>query len=291
MYSHRNLKNPVEGIFISNSRKKLSNPSMCKKLMTLKSQIKLTCVEDSDRVLYNPLVRLEELGTRYFGVIVDFEGVIDSPNFEYEREAWRTLAVEENLKEPTPIELKKAEGMKFNDAICQVFCWTRDPQRIESLLKRRRGILTEQNIEARRGGARLESFTRLCTLFHTWKIPVAIVSSSRIRESLELELKKLYKQQNRTIFLVGSDDFAHSLPDIDSFTTAAEILSRPLQRCVVISNSIFSIEAAKDLQMKCVIISDRFKAWELHEADIIVKDLEELTFQRFQSLFAAETEN
>ena len=77
----------------------------------------------------------------------------------------------------------------------------------------------------------------------------------------------------------------------DSFTTAAEILSRPLQRCVVISNSIFSIEAAKDLQMKCVIISDRFKAWELHEADIIVKDLEELTFQRFQSLFSAETEN
>ena len=284
--------NSVEGIFISDLRKKFLNHSRCRKLMTLKSRIKLTCIKDSNEVLHNPLQRLEEMGTRHFGVIVDFEGIVDSPKFEYEREAWHTLAKEENLKEPTPFELKKAEGMKYGDVICQVFCWTRDPKRIESLIYRWRGIVAEQNIgNSRRDGSKLESFTKLCTLFRKWKIPVAVVSSSRIRESLELELKYLYKQQKCVTVLVGSDDYAHSLPDTGSYMLAAEILSRPLHRCVVISNSLFSIEAAKDLQMKCIVISNRFKAWELHEADLIIAELEELTFQRFQTLFAAESEN
>jgi 5-amino-6-(5-phospho-D-ribitylamino)uracil phosphatase len=260
----------------------------------VRPKVPASYVSEANENLHNPLMNLEKLGTRWFGVIIDFEGVISCPDYKHEQEVWQILAVEEKQKEPSAYDFKKAEGMKQSEVLSQIFCWTRDPDRIKLILKRKQDLLEKLHLERenrKEDGmttkANLSSFFSLC---ETWRIPVAILSSRKNREELEEILRNITHDwtEEFTKYIVGCDEFSHGLPDTGSYILASQVISRPSSRCIVISNSILSIEAAKDLNMKSIIISGKYKPWELHEADLVVSNLEDLTFQGFQTLIAYE---
>jgi len=81
-----------------------------------------------DPKLHNPLLRLERMGCGWLGVVFEWEGVIVEDDAELERQAWLTLAQEEGKSPPPAFLLRRVEGMKNEQAISEVLCWSRTPR-------------------------------------------------------------------------------------------------------------------------------------------------------------------
>lgn len=65
-----------------------------------------------DPSLHNPLQRLHRLGTGWFGVIMEYEGVLVEDTSQHHSKAWEMLGEEEGKTRPFNWALKRAEGMK-----------------------------------------------------------------------------------------------------------------------------------------------------------------------------------
>ena len=65
-----------------------------------------------DPSLHNPLQRLHRLGPGWFGVILEYEGVLVEDTSELHSRAWQMLGEEEGKPRPFAWALKRAEGMK-----------------------------------------------------------------------------------------------------------------------------------------------------------------------------------
>lgn len=65
-----------------------------------------------DPTLHNPLQRLHRLGPGWFGVILEYEGVLVEDTSDLHSKAWQMLGEEEGKPRPFNWALKRAEGMK-----------------------------------------------------------------------------------------------------------------------------------------------------------------------------------
>lgn len=65
-----------------------------------------------DPSLHNPLQRMHRLGTGWFGVIFEYEGVIVEDAHDNHTRAWLELMEKEGRAKPMQWALKRAEGMK-----------------------------------------------------------------------------------------------------------------------------------------------------------------------------------
>jgi hypothetical protein len=83
-----------------------------------------------DKWLQNPLLRLERFGVGWFGVVLDWEGVIVDEDPKVERRVWEAVAEEEGRPLPPAWLLRRAEGMKTEQVVAEVLCWTRDPMQV-----------------------------------------------------------------------------------------------------------------------------------------------------------------
>ena len=72
-----------------------------------------------DPSLHNPLQRLHRLGPGWFGVILEYEGVLVEDTSDLHSKAWQMLGDEEGKPRPFNWALKRAEGMKSE----QVYFW------------------------------------------------------------------------------------------------------------------------------------------------------------------------
>ena len=70
----------------------------------------------------------------WLGVIFEWEGVIVEDDAELERQTWLTLAQEEGKSSPPAFVLRRVEGMKNEQAISEVLCWSRDPSELRSFI-------------------------------------------------------------------------------------------------------------------------------------------------------------
>lgn len=72
-----------------------------------------------DPSLHNPLQRLHRLGPGWFGVILEYEGVLVEDTSELHSKAWQMLGEEEGKPRPFNWALKRAEGMK-SEQVCDM---------------------------------------------------------------------------------------------------------------------------------------------------------------------------
>ncbi|KAH9719582.1 5-amino-6-(5-phospho-D-ribitylamino)uracil phosphatase [Citrus sinensis] len=86
--------------------------------------------------LHNPLLRQERMGCGWLGAIFEWEGVIIEDNPDLEKQAWLTLAQEEGKSPPPAFILRRIEGMKNEQAISEVLCWSRDPAELRRMASR-----------------------------------------------------------------------------------------------------------------------------------------------------------
>ena len=242
----------------------------------------------------NPLERLEELGTRRFGALFEFEGVLVSCSRKSEQEDWVKLASEHHLKTPSDYELRVAYRRKSDFAISQIFHWELDSQRVKYLSEQKSLLLYEKVLKTTSLRETVRSFLQL---LHKFGIPCAVYSSqfttSQLSDLLHLlQVAEYFLPRPNTAhsesLIIGCDYLQNGLPDTEIFTTLANKLSRSISKCVVLSDNHLAIEATSELGMKCVIVATTESVWELQHADMVVTSLSCISFRNLQNLFRLE---
>ncbi|KAG6542213.1 hypothetical protein Mapa_016341 [Marchantia paleacea] len=232
-----------------------------------------------DTSLQNPLLRQHRMGCGWLGVILEWEGVIVEDDVDLERMSWTALAEEEGRRPPPTFILKRAEGMKNEQALSEVLCWTRDFLQLKRLALRKEELYEEmqKGIYRLLPGARefVESIKK-------YEIPIAI-ASTRPRKYIERAIEAV-GMEGFFSEVIAAEDTYRGKPDPEMFLYAAERLNFIPERCIVFGNSNTSIEAAHDALMKCVAIAGKHPIYELGAADLVVRRLDDLSMVDLKNL-------
>ncbi|XP_021895312.1 5-amino-6-(5-phospho-D-ribitylamino)uracil phosphatase, chloroplastic [Carica papaya] len=234
--------------------------------------------------LHNPLLRQERMGCGWLGAIFEWEGVLIEDNPDLERQAWLVLAQEEGKSPPPGFILRRIEGMKNEQAISEVLCWSRDPAELKRMASRKEDIY-----QALQGGMyrlRIGSREFVNVLMH-YKIPMALVST-RPRKPLETAIRSIEIEGNFSV-IVAAEDVHRGKPDPEMFVYAAQLLEVIPERCIVFGNSNQTVEAAHDARMKCVAVASKHPMYELGAADLVVRSLDELSVVDLKNLADIES--
>lgn len=234
--------------------------------------------------LHNPLLRQERMGCGWLGAIFEWEGVIIEDNPDLEKQAWLALSQEEGKSPPPAFILKRIEGMKNEQAISEVLCWSRDPAQLRRMASRK-----EEIYQALQGGMyRLRSGSHeFVNVLMNYKIPMALVST-RPRKTLETAIGTIGIEGYFSV-IVAAEDVYRGKPDPEMFVYAAQLLNFIPERCIVFGNSNQTVEAAHDARMKCVAVASKHPVYELGAADLVVRHLDELSVVDLKNLAAVES--
>ncbi|XP_023553275.1 5-amino-6-(5-phospho-D-ribitylamino)uracil phosphatase, chloroplastic-like [Cucurbita pepo subsp. pepo] len=234
--------------------------------------------------LQNPLLRQERMGCGWLGAIFEWEGVLIEDNPDIEKQAWLALSEEEGKSPPPAFILRRIEGMKNEQAISEVLCWSRDPSQLRRMAARK-----EEIYQALQGGIyRLRAGSKefVNVLMH-YKIPMALVST-RPREALESAMGTIGIDGDFNV-VIAAEDVHRGKPDPEMFVYAAQLLNFIPERCIVFGNSNQTVEAAHDARMKCVAVASKHPVYELAAADLVVRYLDELTVVDLKNLADIES--
>ncbi|KAM0938851.1 putative sugar-terminal-phosphatase [Dioscorea sansibarensis] len=232
-----------------------------------------------DPALHNPLLRQERMGCGWLGVIFEWEGVVVEYDPELEKQAWLALSQEEGKSPPPAFILKRIEGMKNEQAIAEVLCWSRDPSELRRLASRKEEMYQRLNGEFHQFRTGSQEF--LGSLINHG-IPMA-VASTRPRKFLEESMLAVGVEGSFSA-IVAAEDVYRGKPDPEMFVYAAQLLSVIPERCIVFGNSNSTVEAAHDAQMKCVAVASKHPVYELGAADLVVRRLDELSIVDLKNL-------
>uniref|UniRef100_A0A0A9DGR5 Genetic modifier n=1 Tax=Arundo donax TaxID=35708 RepID=A0A0A9DGR5_ARUDO len=226
----------------------------------------------------------EKVTGNRLGVILEWEGVVvedDDPDLE--PRVWYVLSLEEAKSFPPDAVLKEIEGMRTDQAISEVLCWSENPEEIQRLAARKEVIY-----QTLRGGyykLRPGVLDFLNTLVD-FDIPMAI-AAPRSRLSLEEGIKTV-GLQGYFDAIVALEDFCQGKPDGEMFEVAAEQLGLEPDVCVVFGNSNLTTESAHIAGMRCVAVAGRHPAYELQAANHVVRWLDQLSVVDLQRLASGE---
>lgn len=128
------------------------------------------------------------------------------------------------------------------------------------------------------------SLTALLNELETNNISKGVgTSSSRFRAIKILDWSGL---RNYFPVLVAAEDVRNHKPSPDTFLKVAQKLSAPPENCIVIEDSYSGILAAKIAKMRAIGYLGKHNSMEdLVDADLIVKDFSELSYQKLSSMF------
>ncbi|XVF41429.1 hypothetical protein PTKIN_Ptkin01aG0279300 [Pterospermum kingtungense] len=234
--------------------------------------------------LHNPLLRQERMGCGWLGALFEWEGVIIEDNPQLEKQAWLALAEEEGKSPPPAFILRRIEGMKNEQAISEVLCWSRDPAQLRRMAARK-----EEIFQALHGGIyRLRNGSQeFVNALTCYKIPMALVST-RPRKVLETAIRAIGIEGYFSV-IVTAEDVHRGKPDPEMFVYAAQLLKFIPERCIVFGNSNQTVEAAHDARMKCVAVASKHPVYELGAADLVVNRLDELSIVDLKNLADIES--
>lgn len=234
--------------------------------------------------IHNPLIRHERLGCGWLAAVFEWEGVLIEDNPDLEREAWLALSREEGKPPPPAFILRRIEGMKNEQAISEVLCWSRDSLETKRMSARKEEIYQTLHCGTHhrfRSGSR--KFLHVLTQHN---IPTALVST-RPRVAIEAAVRSVGIENERAFdAIVASEDVHRGKPDPEMFLYAARLLGVVPQRCIVFGNSNLTVEAARDARMRCVAVAGKHLVYELGAADLVVKRLDELSVVDLKNLVA-----
>ncbi|KAA8522406.1 hypothetical protein F0562_013233 [Nyssa sinensis] len=234
--------------------------------------------------LHNPLHRQERMGCGWLGAIFEWEGVLIEDNPDLEKQAWLALSQEEGKSPPPAFLLRRIEGMKNEQAISEVLCWSRDPAQLRRMASRK-----EEIYQALHGGIyRFRSGSReFVNILMHYKIPMALVSTHP-RKTLENAIGTIGIEGVFTV-IVAAEDVHRGKPDPEMFVYAGQQLNFIPERCIVFGNSNQTVEAAHDARMKCVAVASKYRVYELAAADLVVRHLDELSVVDLKNLADIES--
>ena len=209
-----------------------------------------------------------------FGAIFDWDGVIiDSAKLH--EQSWQRLAQELGTS-IAPDSFIRGFGMKSARIIEEIHRWSKDPVEIARLTNRKEALYRE--LVAQGEIAPLPGVVEWLRQARDAGVPCAIASSTQ-RLNIEMVLERIGL---RDAFqeIVSAEDVVHGKPHPEVFIKAAERLKLPPERCVVFEDAHVGIEAAHAAGMKAVAVTTTHSAETLLAADLVVRQLDELTIKQ-----------
>ena len=237
-----------------------------------------------DPLLHNPLARAERLGTGWFGVIAELDGVVVDSTLEAHKQAWRAVAAEMGLPAPLGSALERINGVRDEVVIQQLFHWTRNPTAAAAIAARKEALYDEL-VSVGRAPAEAPGVRAFLETLRAYRVPVAAASALPERRARALlERTGLARAFDA---VVSAED--NATPDLETaYLAASHQLARPPLRCVVLGDSNRAVEAAKELGMRAVVVTGGQPAWHFAEADLVVRGLGQLSLVNLKGLFGQE---
>jgi beta-phosphoglucomutase len=209
-------------------------------------------------------------------VIWDLDGVIlDSA--EAHLKSWYRLA--EDLNIPYSDEQFWATFGWRNDAIIPTLVGPISPERVKELADRKEVYFREF---IRETAAPLPGAIELLSALRSAGYRQALASSTPIA-NIELISDILGLKRYLSAFVSG-ESVPRSKPAPDTFLKAAEELGANPSQCLVIEDAVAGIEAARAGGMYCIAVAGNRDLPGLRVADLMVKDLTEVSVERIRQL-------
>ena len=214
-----------------------------------------------------------------WAAIFDWDGVIIDSSRQHEK-SWELLAAEERRTLP-PDHFQRSFGMKSERIIPELLQWTNDPREVTRLSLRKEALY---RVILRAGQITpLPGVVKWLNRLRAASVPCSIASSTH-RENITCALGELGLEKFFTA-IVSAEDVAHGKPDPEVFLVAAQKLDMPPKRCVVFEDAQVGIEAARAAGMKVIGVATTHPAETLHDADRVVRQLDELSVTEFSQWF------
>jgi beta-phosphoglucomutase len=214
---------------------------------------------------------------KFNGCIFDLDGVVvDTVPIHFK--AWKRMFGEYGKEFSFEDYKEKVDGIPRMDGGRAILADLSEQELIEATDKKQKYFLeylAKDEIPV------FESTIELIGSLKGKGIKVAVISSSKnspyILKKIEL-IKELDAE-------INGNDISKGKPDPQIFLMAAEEIGVKPYQCVVFEDAVLGVEAAKRAKMFCVGIDRHEDPERLGKADIIVKDLSEIDYERLISLF------
>lgn len=209
-------------------------------------------------------------------VIWDLDGVIlDSANEH--RLAWRRLAEEEGVVF-TDEDFWSTFGRR-NDDIIPHYWKVASAEQLQALADRKEAYFRDF---IRQSATFLPGAEELMRGLHDAGIAQALASSTPLA-NIAL-ISELLGLERYLLALVSGESVPHGKPAPDIFLRAAEALKTPPANCVVIEDAVAGVLAAHAAGMRCIAVAGERDLPGLRAADLVVRDLTEVTVERVRAL-------
>ncbi len=213
-----------------------------------------------------------------FGAIFDWDGVIiDSARLH--EQSWHQLASQLGTS-ISPESFIRGFGMKSAQIIATIHHWATEPEEVAGLAKRKEALYRE--LVAKSDIQPLPGVVEWLHRLHEAGLPCAVASSTE-RANIEAVLHRIGLE---TAFdaIVSAEDVSQGKPDPEVFLKAAERLKLEPQRCLVFEDAYVGIEAGHAAGMKVIAVTTTHAAEELRAANLVVRQLDELSLERVSEL-------
>lgn len=180
--------------------------------------------------------------------------------------------------------MRRIKGLRDDVVVTRVFNWTQNPMTAKKVAARKSEVL-EQLLEGRPPAAMLEAPPFL-TMLKKCNIPIALACSLPEKTVHELLVKHDFERYFDVV-VTAEDGGATEVEWY--FMYSAQRIGRPPMRCIVVGESNVTVEASRELGMKSVVIAGHQPVYNFTSADLVVKDLAQLSFVNLKKLFGAET--
>ena len=216
-------------------------------------------------------------------VIWDLDGVIIDSADEHRR-AWQRLARETGVT-MTDADFWATFG-KRNDDIIPLIWGNISPQQLQELANRKEFYFREFVREA---AAPLPGSMELMRGLHEIGFLQALATSTPI-ENIQLIEELLHLDRYLTAFVSG-ETVARGKPAPDIFLKAAEELHISPSLCLVIEDAVAGVQAALAAGMRCIAVAGDRDLPGLRAADLVVKDLTEVSVEQVRSIPARDAQS
>ncbi len=215
------------------------------------------------------------------GVIFDWDGVVIDSSSLHEK-SWERLAEESGNDLPAN-HFKKGFGKRNAVIIPEILGWSKDPEVIELLGKRKEELYREMG--RTQGIPILPGIKDLLEALRAEGIP-CIIGTSTEKKNVELACE----QHDLSGFFSGAvctEDVSNGKPDPEVFLKAARLAGAEPQNCVVLEDSVHGIIAARRGGMKGLGLATTRDKKDLLEvgADLVVVNPSKLSIGLLESLF------
>jgi len=209
-------------------------------------------------------------------VIWDMDGVLADTG-EPHYITWRDALADEGI-EYTREQFRATFGMNNHGVLAYVLGKKPDPAFAERLIEKKEAEFREI---MRRGIEPLPGVVDWLTRFREWGYKQAVASSAP-QANIDVQMDGLGIRDYFDAIVSGAG--LPPKPNPDVFLRAASEVSVSPEDCVVIEDAVAGIGGAKAAGMACIAVMTTHPREELTEADLVLKDLTELSEGAFKSL-------